>query len=412
MRNNKRHQRRRALKHQGGPTQGRGSEEVAQVLTAALAAVETSPRDPLTHGLHSYPARMHYSIARAVLEAWAQPRSRVLDPFCGSGTVLVEARRLGVQASGIDLNPLGLRIAEVATRWRSDAALRRYRETVAQLTDASLQRVSERKTVRAPLRAEERRWYQPHVLLELAGLHAEIQSLPRGIDRRALQLVFSSIVMKFSRQRAETTEREVEKRIGKKVPTGFFRRKAEELADRWREFASVAPREAPGPRLYEGDARAADKVTRRSRFDLLLSSPPYGGTYDYASHHARRLAWFNIETQGLHRDEIGARRRLSNPRDPDAAATRWDREVVAALKAMRSVLAEGGRIVLLVGDGEIGRRRIPADRQLEELSSQCGLRVDAVASQPRPDWRGGPARYEHLVALSAGAGGDDPAGAK
>ena len=46
----------------------------------------------LTHGLHPYPARMIPQIAARLLERYASPGDWVLDPFCGSGTVLVEAR--------------------------------------------------------------------------------------------------------------------------------------------------------------------------------------------------------------------------------------------------------------------------------------------------------------------------------
>src|SRR5690606_30502428 len=111
--------------------------------------------------------------------------------------------------------------------------------------------------------------------------HAEIEALPDGFERRALQIVLSSIIVKFSRQRAETTERAVDKRIGKKVVTGFFARKAEELGQRLAALADQAPPDGPEPRLLLGDARSLREVVGRWRFDLVLSSPPYGGTYDY-----------------------------------------------------------------------------------------------------------------------------------
>lgn len=382
--------------HQGGPTKGRGEPEAMAVLVGAMEAVERAPRDPLTHGIHAYPARMHHAIAHHVLAQWAEPKARVLDPFCGSGTVVIEARLAGLRTCGVDLNPLGLRIAEIASTRLLDADIQRFEEAAAAVVEASFERVSGRVRIKAPLSPEERSWYQPHVLLELAGLHAEIQALPKGFERRALQTVFSSIVMKFSRQRGETTQREVEKRIGKKVVTGFFGRKAEELCQRWEAFARAAPLKVAPPRLLEGDARRLPEVVGDWRFDLVLSSPPYGGTYDYADHHARRLAWFDVPIGEFREGEIGSRRKLSQGR---GAAAQWERELVAALRSIAAVTEETGRIVLLVGDGEVGGQRISADTQLETLAGRVGLRVEAVASQRRPDWRGGDARYEHLVSL-------------
>ena len=170
---------RRALRYQGGPAQRRGDLEVAEVLAAALEAVDVAERDPLTHGLHAYPARMHYAIARGVLEGFSggpsmsspsapkafEPRTRVLDPFCGSGTVLVEARRLGLRACGVDLNPLALRIAEIKQAVTSEAQRDRLAELGARVVGASLDRVDRRERVRAPLSPAERQWYEPHVLL-------------------------------------------------------------------------------------------------------------------------------------------------------------------------------------------------------------------------------------------------------
>ena len=46
-------------------------------------------------------------------------------------------------------------------------------------------------------------------------------------------------------------------------------------------------------------------------------------------------------------------------------------------------------------------QRVAADQQLERIGAQVGLEVVAVASQPRPDWKGGEEREEHLVALLA-----------
>ncbi len=388
-------QHRRALEHQGGRARIQGDPEIGQGLADALEAVHDAPRDLLTHGFHTYPARMHYAIARRVLERWAEPETRVLDPFCGSGTVLVESRRLGLRSCGVDLNPLGLRLCEVKCAVGSEEQFESFAATAAGVAEASFERVSRRERVRAPLHRSEIRWYQSHVLLELAGLHAEIGALPDDFERRALEMVFSSMVLKFSRQRGETTEQEVEKRIGKKVVTGFFARKAEELVERWQALTEQAY-EGPSPHLVEGDARRLRSLLDRWRFDLILSSPPYGGTYDYADHHARRYPWLNLSMEAMRQGEMGSRRELSTGKH---ATRRWATQVHDMLAAMSKVLSPKGRIVLLVGDAQIDGRRIPADRQLAELAKEVGLEVVASASQSRPDWGGGPPRREHLVAL-------------
>jgi SAM-dependent methyltransferase len=397
---------REALSNVGGPVEARGDPAFRFVLAAAMGAQDPDEeghplvaRDALTHGFHAYPARMHPAIARVVLQELSLgPGSEVLDPFCGSGTVAVEAMVAGWKSLGSDLDPLALRLARVKTERRGARERQRFLHRCAEVAEASERRVRDRVEVRARLSDEERAWYDVHVLKELAGLLEEIRTVEHEADQRALELVFSAIVVKFSRQRAETAARSTGKTIRKGLPTEFFLRKGEELVRCWAELEAAVPRSHHAPRFVLSDARTLPQtLTGEYRCDLILSSPPYGGTYDYAIHHARRHAWLGINAKQLRELEIGARRQLSGARV--GMRDRWDAQMLAVLEAIANMLAPEGVAVFLVGDAELGRTREPADVQLERLVGAAELELVAVASQARPDWRGGPPRREHLVAM-------------
>ncbi|CAE7874861.1 unnamed protein product, partial [Symbiodinium necroappetens] len=67
-------------------------------------------QDQLTHGFFKYFASMQAMAARQLL--WLNPSaSTVLDPFCGSGTVLIEAALAGKAATGSDASPLAAFVA-------------------------------------------------------------------------------------------------------------------------------------------------------------------------------------------------------------------------------------------------------------------------------------------------------------
>lgn len=387
-----------SLTHRGGEIERHGDPKLAELLASALVASEDAPDDELTHGFHSHPARMHPALPAKLIPELSERDSIILDPFCGSGTVLVEALAHGRRAAGVDLDPLALRIAETRCALRDPASRGRFGRTLHAIALASEDRVRMREKVEVPISRAERAYYDPHVMLELSGLYAEISRVADEADRRALELLFSAIVVKFSRQRADTNEELVKKRIRKGLVTEFFERKGEELLLRWAALYEAVPEGTDPVRLWMGDARRLpDLLGRRFSASLVFTSPPYGGTYDYARHHARRHAWLGLDTSGLRAHEIGARRNLSGQA---GARKRWDDELHAVLSAIEGVLSRDGKVLFFVGDAEVARTRVAADEQLLRLAPELGLSLLAGASQPRPDFHGGVPRREHLILMA------------
>src|SRR4051812_39037546 len=101
---------RRAFSSLGGPVDTGGDVTSGRAL-AALFSVDVRRPRALTHAFHSYAGRMHPTMAEGAIERWTTPGQVVLDPFCGSGTVLVEAMAHGRVAHGIDASPLAVMIA-------------------------------------------------------------------------------------------------------------------------------------------------------------------------------------------------------------------------------------------------------------------------------------------------------------
>jgi DNA modification methylase len=378
----------RALSHVGGETLVAGDPKLAELLAHALD-VGGVDRDRLTHGFHSYPARMHWATAERVLTGLELSGAHVLDPFCGSGTVLVEARVQGCRGTGTDLNPLAVELTRLKTNPLDGGLRMDLVHTATLVRTRSEERVQARDPVRAKLPPSELAWYEVHVVKEMAGLLEEINKVESLPVRAALRLVFSSIVVKFSRQRSDTAESAVERRVRKGLVSEFFERKATELASRLEALEHVA--RGPLTQVREGDARRLPDLVQ-GPVDVVLTSPPYGGTYDYVNHHARRFAWLGIDATNFQAGEIGARRR-------GMTADRFARELSFALKAIGQVLRRDGLLVMLMGDGQHEEERVPADSLVAELAEDLGFEPLALATQTRPDFQGGSQRGEHLMAL-------------
>lgn len=385
---------RKPLSEALGKLTSEGSKVQAGLLEKAFKATQASG-DELTHGFHSYPARMHHLMARTLVRSLTSAGNSVLDPFCGGGTVPIESMLAGCKAIGTDLNPLAIRVAEVKSELRGLDSRERFLETLQEVADASERRVRERVPIRAKLSKSEVSWYEPHTLMELAGLLREVQAVGRQRDLRAMEVLFSAIVVKFAQQRSDTSVVGQSKRIRKGLPTEFFFRRGRELVRRWAALEEEAGKRkgrhpVKAPRWIAKDARHLPRTL--APIDLVLTSPPYPGVYDYAEHHQRRFAWLGIRSEEFVRQEIGARRRQYN----DDALSRWEGELHDSLQSMAKVLSKKGDAILLLGDGRFGRKPVEVKAMMRELVPAAKMRLVATTTAHRPGPRGRP---EHLFWL-------------
>jgi hypothetical protein len=382
-----------------------GDKGVRDALADALSRPSADDVPTLTHAFHPWPARMHPKIASGLIEHFGDKRgddeARVLDPFMGSGTVLIESMVHGHRSLGVDLNPLAVKVARVKCMRPDDDTIGRILTIAEGISEKSMERVRARQDVRAKLPKEMAANYEPHVLKELAGLIEEIHLVDDTLLKEALLVVFSAMVVKFSNRRADTSTDAVKKKIGRFMPSRFFVEKTRELTEQWRALRAAAVEGAPHPVVKEGDARALPDIVW-GKVSRIITSPPYGGTYDYIAHHAERICWLGLDARHFRTGEIGSRRDFSSTAlSKTEARARFDKQVKDVLVSMRGILADEGMAILLVGDGEVAGVRMRADQQIAALAPPLGYSVKGVASSSRPDFKGGAPRQEHLIALRA-----------
>jgi hypothetical protein len=354
-------------------------------------------------GFHSWPAGTAWPIAKHLVHTLARHSDDVVvDPFSGAGTVGLAALTARRAFLGVDLNPLAARVGFQRCRPRSDADAARVEAVVDAVTEASKERVRKKRPSRANVDDAVRAAYLPHTVMELAGLLEEITASDDDDARKLMAVCFSAILTKVSLKRGDTdgssdAKTGANKKVGRFLPTELFQEKAHELLDAQRALFQRVGLDVPRPRFVVDDARnVGAHLDAGRRADVIVTSPPYGGTYDYAAHHAHRNAWLGLDDSALRATEIGARRRQR-----DAAA--FDDDVRGVLAAVHDVLAADGVAVVLIGDADLAGLRVAADEHLHSLAPAVGLRVVASAAAPRPDWHrdrtGMATREEHLVAL-------------
>jgi hypothetical protein len=394
------------LSHAGGRVeQLSGPPELKAAIEKCLGIdPERGVRDHV-HGFHSYPARMHPGTAAGLVSALSPERGTVADPFCGCGTVLVEARRLGRKALGVDLNPIAVRL----TRFKAEPLAEPVRAALLEAAERVAEQAEERrKSAAGPTRKYppvQRDAFDVHVLLELDGLAHGIKKEAAGPVRQALQLALSSIFSKVAR---ETNTEAPTKRLASGFTIRFFVSRVGELVRQLAEYEALLPAKAPGAQVREADARELEALGWRN-VDLFVTSPPYPGVLDYAEYHRTRLSWLGIDPTQFEQLEMGARRRLQKL-DHETAAAEWEADFTKVLVAMRKSLSPSGKIALVLADSLLCGQPYPADVVVERCGNQAGLSIVARGSQRRPHFHrqsakafGQQPRYEHLLILSAGS---------
>jgi len=380
----------------GGAVEQAG-DRATGVALAELLAPDPGLARALTHGFHSYAGRMHPSTARLAIARFSQPGQEVLDPFCGSGTVLVEAMAAGRKAMGSDASPLAVIIARVRSTTLGQDGRRRLVDVAREIAEEAGERARKRLRPEIPnwARRESDRFF-PHVALELYGLRELIGSTKEDDVGHALRACLSSILVKFMRGSDEAEVR----RIGRGVPSHFFASRAEELARGLEALERRSPPGTPAPQIHLADARDLGALAAGA-FDLILSSPPYAGTYDYAEHHDVRFLWLGLSRAKLDRVQVGSR-----DDGLGSAAQRWRQDRRRWLSEMARVARPGAAVILQVGDGVVAGGPEDASRAVEDEARHLGLVPVARVSQARPphdrrlrDIFAGCPRREHIVLL-------------
>ena len=312
-----------------------GDSATAKMLVDALTAGQTDREtaETLTHPFHAYPARLHPATARVLVELVGDGATRtqpIVDPFCGSGTVLVEARAAGLRAIGVDLNPLAVLVARAKT-WtvapRRRSQLREAGHAIAGATLAAGHAARRALGAAAPLRkpvgfdpnARDRRlksWFAPHVRRELEDLAARIDELAEDDVELAgvLRACLSSMLYKVSSRTSDTDATWIARNIGRGQPSRLFVQRVELLAAGLADLSKV---HAPLPEISELDVRHLGDAVADGTAGGVVTSPPYAGTYDYAEHQRLRFDFLALRHREFEAGELGSRRSFEN--DADAA---------------------------------------------------------------------------------------------
>lgn len=342
---------------------------------------------------HPYPCKYPAESIRQFLKA---PAGVLLDPFCGSGTTVLEGAINGWQhVYGFDSNPIAVLITKFKTL-RVDERLFADCESAlgAFVLNANVSQDQSKLDFDGATH-----WFAKHVLNDLGTIVAWIN---KNQDRRVrtwLRLSLSRIINRVSRQDSETRYVAIDRNIKKGETLERFAQSARSTLDLLRDR----------PALKSDVSVAAADIQHGiplpdSSVDRIVTSPPYANTMDYYLYHKQRMNILGFDFKRTQQMEIGSRHEYSSLRAP---ASKWRNDYLDCLREFRRVLKSGGEAIIVIGDSQIAGTKVDAADLTMSLSKELGMDCVVLESVPlsgrsRSFSRGfqRPNKFEHVLRLT------------
>jgi adenine-specific DNA methylase len=376
----------------------------------------------LTHYLFRFPAKFHPPAVRCLIDRYSKRGDTLLDPFCGSGTMLLEALVAGRSAIGVDVDPVAAFISRVKCRPISAKQLERefhklqkamaeIRRTSREydrlmhedLAPSSISRFRDR--YRIPDIPNIEHWFRIYVILDLARLRLLILRGSYGPRIRDFFLAcFASIIRNASNaDPVPVSGLEVTSHMraldakGRRIdPFELFERRVRREIKGMGELSERA--EAVSIGVRRADATALSRIITARSIDLAITSPPYNTAVDYYRRHTLEMYWLGFVSSHEERTTLAqkylgrAHIRTSNKRVKASFSSPYIRRLIThagAISASREravchycasmrrtldhlgrVLRPSGLAVFVVGNSKWNGQRVRATKVLEELAEQ------------------------------------------
>ncbi|MBX0312229.1 MAG: site-specific DNA-methyltransferase [Sulfurihydrogenibium sp.] len=311
----------------------------------------------LSHTFHPYPARFIPQIPATFIKLFTKESDTVLDPFCGSGTTLVEAFLHNRNSIGNDLNPLAVLISKVKTTLIGEDKLRYFNKKLS-LLNSYIDYTAKDSCIKLPKRKLSK-VFDDNVILKLnairrllleikeeeyhdlydfgrVALSSSIWSLTEGSNADIIDIFVNKV---FSMQKEMLKMTEIVKNV-------------------------------PKIRVTCGDARKLD--VEDSSVDLIVTSPPYVNALDYHRTHMYSMFWLDMDIDLFKRNEIGSHSHFANNRF--RLLSKYLADMLRSTIEMNRVLKKGKLCVIVVGNSSLEYELIESYKFFADMSVKIGFK--------------------------------------
>lgn len=267
-----------------------------------------------THGIHEYKGKFNPQIVHCMVNLFGiATGSRVLDPFNGSGTTILECAHMGIQAEGTDINPMACFISNAKIGALS-INVEKAQQKIELFFGKTHKRTSNISGVEDARINYLKKWIPKETLEILEDVRAFAELQNDGL-RCLLLTLASDLIRDYSYQ--EPFDLRIRRRISPMPETPVLDALRESLEKHLKKIAEI--QSCLGPirtknRAVHCDIKY-DRPFKRRLFDAALTSPPYVTALPYIDTQRISLVWLGLcdasEIRALEASLIGSREILN-----------------------------------------------------------------------------------------------------
>ena len=353
-------------------------------------------KEDLIHRIHSYPAKFPAFITTKALQ-YAEDKgvevNTVADVFCGCGTTAVEAKKNGKDFWGCDINPVATLIAQVKTRHYKKSILEKYFSAVIKRLDSINVDKGEIENINSRIKY----WFEEENIEALFRLNRAItQELPNNsLYKKFFLCAFSNILKPTSKWLTKSIKAQLDPN---KSP--------HEVLDAFKnQFALMTKANDQGIFLKKDKSyvRIASRnflsiQSKKHNADLIVTSPPYVSSYNYAEIHQLSTLWlgFVSDYRELRTNMVGNRYGIDTPSESDIqnlpapggkiykelfredkakakSTARYFIDISKAVTKCQDILNQNGMIIFVMGNTEYRGVKIDNVAFLRNCMESCGF---------------------------------------
>jgi DNA modification methylase len=406
------------------------------IIENGLTRQPSARKDPkyVTHGIHQYKGKFYPQLAKGLMNLCKlKSGATIFDPFCGSGTTLLEGYLNGYRSYGCDMNPLAAKIAKVKVGIldvNPDVVREAAGTLVRRIEEAPKRPADQREQFDTNCLDEMSNWFPEPVISKLNWLLGSIRSVSEGVIRDFLEVILSSIIREISQQ--DPNDLRIRRRKEPIDDAEVFRLYLDALDTQYtrvEKFWSVrgySPDRFRSCRVVQGDSRNSeifDKLgLEKNSVDLILTSPPYATALPYIdTDRLSLLVLFGMASSArrpIEQNLVGSREIITKDRRvlednigvsgnglPESVSTylkdlhrrvskvdvgfrrknmpallqRFFQDMTNVLKNCRNYLRPGGEAMIVIGDNRMRVKsdyeRIPTTDFVQDIAVACGFEL-------------------------------------